>query len=335
MPPKPTYEELEKRVRELEQTDSELKQKNKTLQEREKHFQGLISEMINGFALHEIVLDAGGKPKDYRFLEVNSAFEEITGLEKENILGKTVLHVLPNTETYWIETYGKVALEGEPVRFENYSQELGKYFEVLAYSPSKNLFATVFTDTTDRKLTEKKLKNYEDETTAMLNNLLIGFVMHAADTSIIFCNKKALDILGLTEEQILGKEATDPRWSFVYEDLSTMQVEDYPVSKVLSTKKPFHDYVVGIRRPDREYITWVIVNAVPVMTEDNEVGKVAVNFVDFTARKQTEARSQRSETLLNATQKLSKIGGWEIDLEKQLKSPALNAESRKTKTRNR
>jgi PAS domain S-box-containing protein len=133
------------------------------LRESEERYRTLISEMLNGFALHEIMVDNNDKPYDYRFLEVNLAFEEMTGLQGVDIVGKTIREVLPKTETYWIETYGEVALSGKSIRFENYSQELDKYFEVLAYSPQKGQFAAVFTDITDKKLAEEERERLEEQ----------------------------------------------------------------------------------------------------------------------------------------------------------------------------
>ncbi|HOT74366.1 MAG TPA: PAS domain-containing protein [Candidatus Wallbacteria bacterium] len=125
--------------------------------ELEKKYSLLFSKMLDGFALHEIICDNSGKAVDYKFLEVNPAFEELTGLKREIILGKTVLEVLPDTEPYWIENYGKVALTGESLRFENYAVELDKYFEVVAFCPEHGKFAVIFTDITIRKNIEKEL----------------------------------------------------------------------------------------------------------------------------------------------------------------------------------
>jgi PAS domain S-box-containing protein len=72
-----------------------------------------------------------------------------------------------------------------------------------------------------------------------------------------------------------------------------MPVEDYPVSRVISTKKPCHDYIVGIKRADRENITWVIANAAPVFLDENKVEKVILNFLDITDRKKRESELQR------------------------------------------
>ena len=83
----------------------------------ERQYQMLFQEMLDGFALHEIICDAAGQPVDYRFLAVNPAFEKMTGLKAAQIVNRTVLDVLPGMERHWIETYGKVALSGEPAFF--------------------------------------------------------------------------------------------------------------------------------------------------------------------------------------------------------------------------
>ncbi len=125
--------------------------------ELEKKYSLLFSKMLDGFALHEVICDNSGKAVDYKFIEVNPAFENLTGLKRETIVGKTVLEVMPDTEPYWIENYGKVALTGESLRFENYSVELDKYFEVVAFCPEYGKFAVLFMDITGRKNIEKEL----------------------------------------------------------------------------------------------------------------------------------------------------------------------------------
>jgi len=123
----------------------------------EREYQTLFNEMLDGFALHEIVCDAAGAPTDYRFLAVNPAFERMTGLKREDIVGRTVLEVLPDTERRWIERYGEVALTGEPAHFESHAAALGKHFEVTAFRPATGQFVCMFQDVTERKLAEEAL----------------------------------------------------------------------------------------------------------------------------------------------------------------------------------
>jgi len=123
----------------------------------ELQFRLLFENMEQGFALHEMIFDEKGNPVDYKFVLVNKAFEQVTGLEASHIVGKTVKEILPDLEQTWIENYGKVALTGKALHFENYSQEFEKYFNVIAYSPERNYFAVVFTDVTLNKIYQKEL----------------------------------------------------------------------------------------------------------------------------------------------------------------------------------
>jgi PAS domain S-box-containing protein len=123
----------------------------------------LVSQMNQGLAVHEIILDEKGKPIDYRFIDVNESFERITGLTAEKIIGKTVLEIMPNAEKSWIEKYGQVAITRKPLEFEDYSQELGKYLGVVVYSPIQNQFAIMISDITERKRIEAEILKLNEE----------------------------------------------------------------------------------------------------------------------------------------------------------------------------
>ncbi len=136
---------------------SERKQAEHKLQESEKRYRQLFQSLVTGFALHEIICDEIGKPVDYRFLEINPAFARLTGFSPEKMIGHTMLETYPDTEPFWIERYGKVALTGEPASFSEYSRVIGKYFEVTAYSPQYGQFAVTFQDITARKKAESEI----------------------------------------------------------------------------------------------------------------------------------------------------------------------------------
>jgi len=139
---------------------TKYKQAEEAIKESEEKYRGLFSNMSEGFGLHEIILDTDGKPYDYRFLEINDAFEKLTGISREKALGRTVTEVLPDIDPYWIEIYGRVALTGEAVRYENYSTPLGKWYDVYSYSPRKNQFAVMFVDITERKQEDNRVRRY-------------------------------------------------------------------------------------------------------------------------------------------------------------------------------
>ncbi len=141
-------------VQEIIRDITERDKARSELIESEKKYKGLFDNMASGLALHEMIFDAEGNPVDYRFLDINTGFEELTGVKAENIINKTILQVLPKNEKIWIENYGKVVTTGNPVMFESYSQGLDKYFRVRAYKVGKNKFAAVLNDITENKKAE-------------------------------------------------------------------------------------------------------------------------------------------------------------------------------------
>jgi PAS domain S-box-containing protein len=126
-----------------------------------REYHSLFQKMLDGFALHEIILDDWGKPVDYRFLAVNPAFERLTGLKAEDVVGRRVLEILPDTEKRWIEAYGRVALTGEPAVFEMRHEELGIDFEISAFRPAPMQCANIFINVTDLRRAEKERANLQ------------------------------------------------------------------------------------------------------------------------------------------------------------------------------
>lgn len=135
-----------------------LKVAEEKLVKSEEKYRSLFSKMTEGFALHEIVCDQKGKPVDYRFIDINPAFEKLTGLKREDVVGKLKSEVIPEDDVDWIDIYGNVALDGKSVHFDAYSKGLNQHFEIFSFQPSKNQFAVLFTNITKRKMVEKQLK---------------------------------------------------------------------------------------------------------------------------------------------------------------------------------
>ncbi len=143
-------EKLKSALKELEAKNKELLTAQNELINSEKKYQNIFNMMIDGYALFEIIPDEKGNPVDFRFLEINPAFGELTGLGN-NIIGKTLKEVLPDIEDYWIATFRDVAFSGESIRFENYAAPFKKWFEISAYCPRENQIASLFVDVSCRK----------------------------------------------------------------------------------------------------------------------------------------------------------------------------------------
>ncbi len=159
---------------------TERKQAEEALRESEERYRHLFEAMNEGFAIQELITDDEGRPCDYRFLELNTAFERLTGIKGETALGKRVREIIPNLEPVWIERYGQVVLTGEPMRFENYVAALGRWYEVFAYRNAPGQFAVIFTDITERKQAEYHDQQEHNET-VFANRVLRIFIEGEGD----------------------------------------------------------------------------------------------------------------------------------------------------------
>lgn len=110
----------------------------------------LVSSMVEGLALHEVILDDAGRPCDFRFLDVNPAFEAMMDLKTTDIVGRTMLEGRPDTDPAFIARLGAVALTGKADRFEHFASHPGRHLELVAYSPKRGQVATVLSDATER-----------------------------------------------------------------------------------------------------------------------------------------------------------------------------------------
>lgn len=138
------------------------------LRQSEEKYRTLFNSIEEGFCVIEVLFDENEKPFDYRFLEINSAFERQTGIE--NPMGKTMREIAPQHEAHWFEVYGRVALTGEAAHFENRAAEFNRFYEVSAFrvgEPEERRVAVLFSDISERKKAEEEQKRlHELERTA-------------------------------------------------------------------------------------------------------------------------------------------------------------------------
>jgi PAS domain S-box-containing protein len=185
--------------------------------EAQHNYEQLFREMLDGFALHEILLDDAGKPVDYRYLAVNPAFERMTGLKSDDLVGKTVLEVMPDTEQYWIETYGAVALTGQPVKFQNYASALDKYFIVTAYRPAPMQFACTFSDITTQVRAQLEIKRAQKRVEQLAHICDIApssIIIFNEEGTILYTNEYTARMHDYTKEELAGKCVQDITGNF-------------------------------------------------------------------------------------------------------------------------
>lgn len=141
----------------------------------EARYRDLFDNMNEGFALHEIIRDKTGKAIDYTFLEVNAAHEELTGLSRDELLGKKISEALPDVlkdSTDWVSIYAGVVESGETYTFERYSEALGKWFSTKAFKTDEDKFATVVEDVSERVKVKQAINTSRDQLRLLSQRLI-------------------------------------------------------------------------------------------------------------------------------------------------------------------
>ena len=171
------------------------------LRKSEQRYQELFASMISGFALHEMIYDEAGRPVDYVFLDVNPAFCAMTGVTREQVVGRRVSEAFPGMEATWIERYGEVAATGKSSSFVNYAATLKKYFSVTAYRPRPGQFAVNFIDVTEQRQAEDRLRLQGAALESAVNAIMI--VDQAG--LITWVNRAFTQLTGYPADEVLGQ----------------------------------------------------------------------------------------------------------------------------------
>ncbi len=193
--------------------------------------QELRNNMLEGYAFCKIITNENNIPVDFLYLEINDAFERLTGLKKEETIGKRVSEVIPGivgSEPNLFEIYGKVALTGENTKFKIFFEPLKIWLSLSVYSPEKNFFIAVFDNITEHKKTEqryrvsesnlrrlnndleqlieertRKLKESEEKYNNLFQYSNDAIILHDFEGNILEVNDRASELFNYSKEEFL------------------------------------------------------------------------------------------------------------------------------------
>ena len=192
-------------LHELDKKEAQALQAESALKKSEEYYGALFSSMTIGFAQCEIICDVSGKPSDFRYLDANQYFVEETGLKAVELKGRTAGELWPSLAPCSVEIYGKVALTGEPARFEQYNTATDRHVQTFAFSPARGRFALLCVDITERKKAEEERQQFFE------------FFNSSKDLMIITNHKRCFKktntafsaVLGYRETELLSKRFLD------------------------------------------------------------------------------------------------------------------------------
>jgi len=184
---------------------SEQKQAEASLRKSEEQYRSLFENMQGGFAHCQMVYE-NGQPTDFIYLNVNNAFDKLTGLK--DVAGKRVSEVIPginesNPELF--EIYGRVAQTGQPERFEDYFEPLNAWLSISVYSTEKGFFVAVFDNITERKRAEEALRQSEQRLALHIQKTPLAAIEFDTHDHIVKWNPAAEKIFGYSADEAIGR----------------------------------------------------------------------------------------------------------------------------------
>lgn len=243
-------------------------------------YKSIILQSPMGYAYHKVLYDENGYPNDYEFLEINPAFERITGLESCKVIGKRITQVFPTIRAGkfdWVAFYGRVATEGLTEEFKQYSEHEDTWYKVYAYSPEPGYFCTLFNHIYSEILELQKHTQYYEK---LLNSTYDPLHVVNRELMILYTNEqlnKWLEAIALPNE-LIGRNLSD-----AFPFLSNTAFEEY--ARVIKTGNPITTQEVNHIAGSKYYTE---TTKSPVFDEEGKVSKVITIIRDINERKRTE-----------------------------------------------
>ena len=285
----------EEAVLSLLQDITEQNRAETLLRESEQRYRSLFQNMLNGFAYCRMIFE-DDTPRDFIYLEVNPAFQTLTGLQ--DVAGRKVTEVIPgmresNPEVF--EIYGRVSLTGNPERFETYIPALKIWFSISAFCTQKEHFVAIFENITDRKNLEQSLLQEKTLLLTLVNSIPELVYVKDRESRFVVANKATADFMGVIDPaQLIGKTDHDfyPRDLADKYLLNERRVVEQGID-IVSQEEPSRSSKGGFR--------WLLNTKVPLRGETGEVIGLVGSSLDITQRKLTEQRYKEQAALLDIT----------------------------------
>ncbi len=187
------------------------------------------------------------------------------------------------------------------------------YLTGIADQSKEYCFVTMI-DISERIKNEKALIKSEKKYKNLVWDMNVGLLIQGSKAEILLSNTKALELLGITEDQLLGKTSFDPDWNVIHEDGTPFPGPTHPVPQAIALRVSIENVIMGVYRPSTADRVWLLVSAEPQLNDDGTIEQVVCSFIDISKRKKAEELLHENETRINDI--IYSIGDWvwEVDM---------------------
>jgi len=265
---------------------TERKKSEQALLESESKYRSLFGNMLDGFAYCKILLDENNRPTDFVYLEINDAFERLTGLKKENVAGKKATEAIPgikDSHPELFDIYGKVALTGKETKFDIYFEPLEIWLSISVYSPKKGYFVAVFDNITERKKVQIALESEKRHLEALFKSVPQGIVTAGLNHEVIDINPAFTEVFGYCLEEIKGKDVDEILAPKEKLHEARRITQEYDRGKI-STVETYRT------RQDGKLIP-VEISGAPIIVDGKQIGVYTI-YKDISERKKAQEKLQ-------------------------------------------
>lgn len=280
-------------------------------------YHALFEALDQGFCIVELIFDAKNYPIDYIFIETNPTFEAQTGLH--DAAGRSMRSLRPEHEEHWFEIYGRIALTGEPERFEHEAAFLSRWYDVFAYrigDPQRRRVAILFDDITERKKAEEARRESEERLRQVQEAARIGSFDFDRMTGKAIASPEYVELYGLPEDQSASFSYNE--WIGLVHPDDRPWIEAETRAAVADPARLQLDYEFRIFRADTGEMRWITARTKLIRDANGRFVRSLGAQWDITAEKDAEAALRESEARYRSFITRSSEGIWLLEFDPPL-----------------